>query len=102
MSSYNIDRGKKGWRNTASSVANELLLKPAINTRIRELLNEYHVNEETIDAETAFIMRQNNELASKLGAIKELNKVLGRYSKDNEQQKATINITYGWEESKKK
>lgn len=93
---YNIDKTKKGWRNTCSVMAQQNLLKPHINRRIRELLDKYHVNPEAIDNETAFLMRQNAELSSKLGAIKEFNRVLGRYEKDNEQQKTEINV-YNWE-----
>lgn len=98
---YNVDIEKKNWKYTASNIAYENLLRPYINERIRELLDQYHVNEQTIDNETAFIMRQNAELPSKLGAIKELNRILGRYEKDNEQQKDEINL-YSWSEYEKK
>lgn len=96
LASYNIDREKKHWRSTASNIANENLLKPYINERIRELLDEYHVNPESIDNETAFLMRQNADLSAKKGGIDIFNRVLGRYEKDNEQKKQEVNI-YNWD-----
>lgn len=95
LAAYDIDKTKKGWRSTASIIAYENLLKPYISERIRELLDEYHVNAETIDNETAFLMRQNADLASKKGAIEIFNKILGRYEKDNGQKKTEVNV-YGW------
>ena len=77
---YNIDKFKKGWRETASNIAGENLLKPHINVRIRELLDKFHLNDENVDCELSFVIQQRAELAAKNTAIREYNLIKGRHA----------------------
>ena len=92
VSAYNIDMSRKGWQSTAGAMANENLRKPKILTRVRELLNLAHMNDESVDTEVAFCLRQNEDLNVKMKAAEMYNKLGGRYQKDNEQKRANISI----------
>jgi len=81
LAAYNVDKTKPSWKNTASSIASENLLKPHILRRIREMLDQYHLNDETVDNELSFLMRQCEDLPSKKGAIEIYNKLKNRYEK---------------------
>ena len=83
IEAYDIDRSKQHWRSTASSIAGENLLKPALNRRIRELLTEYHLNDEAVDSEMAFVIQQNANLPAKNKAIEIYNKLGNRYEEHN-------------------
>lgn len=80
VESYDLDKTKKYWRQTASAIAYENLLKPHINERIRELLDKYALTDETVDNELAFLLQQSADLPSKKGAIDIYNKIKGRYA----------------------
>ena len=58
-----------------------LLRKAEINTRITELLRTFVATEEVADAELARVMMQNDELTSKVQAIKQFNELRGRVIK---------------------
>ena len=92
VAAFDIDMEKKNWQNTAASIAKEYLRKPHLLARVRELLNLAHMNDESVDAEVAFCLRQNEDLNVKMKAAEMYNKLGGRYQKDNEQKRANINI----------
>ncbi|MBP7118467.1 hypothetical protein KBA63_00105 [Candidatus Woesebacteria bacterium] len=92
VESYNVDKSKPNWRYTASNIAYENLLRPYINERIRELLDEFHLNDENVDMELATIIQQNAEISSKNKAIDTYNRLRGRYEKDNQQKAPVINV----------
>jgi phage terminase small subunit len=81
IQSYNVDQSNKGWRFTVSNIASENLKKPYVNERIRELLDKYHLNDESVDNELSFLLRQNESLPDKRGAIEIYNKLKNRYEK---------------------
>lgn len=92
LKAYDIDRTKKYWRHTASSIAWENLLKPHINRRVRELIDKYHLNDEAVDSELSFIIQQNADLPTKKGAIDVYNRLKGRYEEDNKQKQPIIQV----------
>lgn len=63
--------------NVCSVQANRLLRNNKILERCSELLNEW-MSENHVDAELAKVIRQNSELAPKVMAIREFNKLKGR------------------------
>jgi len=84
---YNIDQTKKGWRYTASAIAYENLLRPYINRRIRELLDELQLNDEFVDSEMAWVIQQRAELPAKNTAIREFNLIKGRHAAEKHEHK---------------
>lgn len=67
---------KKAY-NTCSVNGKGLLRKTKVQQRCTELLNEW-LGEANVDAELAKVVKQDNELAPKVMAIREFNKVKGR------------------------
>ncbi len=63
--------------NTCSVQGNRLLRNNKILERCSELLNDW-MTENHVDAELAKVVRQNGELAPKVMAIREFNKLKGR------------------------
>lgn len=68
-------------RNTAQAIANENLRKPRILERVREILDLTQLNDETVDSELNFLLKQNADLSNKRGAIDIYNKIKNRYEK---------------------
>lgn len=92
LEAYDIDRAKKGFKFTAGAIANENLKKPYILERIREILDLSELNDETVDTELNFLVKQSSDLHAKKGGIDIYNKIKGRYAKDNEQKQPQIMI----------
>lgn len=92
VEAYDIDLTKPNWRNTASKIAYENLLKPHINERVRELLDEYHMNDETVDLELSIVLRQNADFTNKTKAIDIYNKVTNRYKHHQESGSGTYEV----------
>lgn len=94
IAAFDIDdsRGRKAQESTASSMANEYLRKPEILKRVRELLDLIGMNDETVDAEVNFCLRQSEDLGAKLRAADMYNKMAGRYEKDNKQKQVSVII----------
>ncbi len=63
--------------NVCKVEGHRLLTYPNINEYINKLLNEMMTNE-TADAELAWVMKQRVDLAPKLGALREFNKLKNR------------------------
>ncbi|MBU1349284.1 terminase small subunit [Patescibacteria group bacterium] len=80
IEAYKIDKSKTGWYQTVRNMAHENLTKPYINTRIRELLDKHHLNDEEVDLESAHVIRQNAEYNAKNSAIREYNLIKGRHA----------------------
>lgn len=89
---YNIDVYKKGGYLTARVMANENLTKPNLLEYIRELLDDQGLNDEIVDAETSFLVKQSADKNAKAKGIEIYNKLKGRYEKDNEQKRVVIEI----------
>jgi hypothetical protein len=75
---YGIDLTTKGGNAVARQGAYQLLTNIDILKRIDELLELGPLNDTTIDKQLAFLVEQNAELGTKLGAIREYNKLKGR------------------------
>jgi hypothetical protein len=74
----NIDgKGAKKKYKTANVLAVRMLAKDSVRKRITELLNKFLKND-IVDGELAKVIMQDNELASKVGAIREYNRVKKR------------------------
>jgi hypothetical protein len=63
--------------NTCSANGSRLLRNDKVQERIRVLLNEL-LKDEIVDAELAKVIKQDGDLAPKVAAIKEFNKLRGR------------------------
>ena len=68
---------KKNTYKTVRKYASDLLTKPDITNRIRELLDIY-ISDEVVDKELGTVILQYGDLPSKVSAIREYNKVKGR------------------------
>lgn len=79
-------------RTVAATIAKENLRKPHILERVRELLDLTQLNDETVDSELNFLLKQKSDLHAKKGAIEIYNKLKGRYAKDNEQKRPEFKI----------
>lgn len=78
---YNIDLTKRGAVKVAGAAAARLLGNVSILDRTRELMKLEGFNDETVDKELLFLMKQDSELSTKLGAIREYNQLQNRIQK---------------------
>lgn len=96
LTAYDIDKTKKGWYLTARVIASENLTKPNLLEYIREIWDDKGLNDEIVDVETSFLVKQRADNGAKAKGIDIYNRQTGRYEKDNKQKQATVNImTYG-------
>lgn len=65
---------------SAKSSAWRLLQKPAICARINKYLEEMALNDQFVDKQLAFLISQHTDFKSKLGGIREYNKLKNRVS----------------------
>lgn len=75
---YDIDKRKPNWYKTACSAASQILTNIKVIKRINELLEEQGLNNEYVDKQLLFLIMQHSDFSSKLGAIKEYNKLKQR------------------------
>lgn len=75
---YDIDRTKPNWYDTACVCASQLLRKPKIYRRIEALLQQGGLIDIHVDKHLLFLITQQADFASKLGAIREYNKLKAR------------------------
>lgn len=93
---YKVDKSKPNWANTCSQIASENLRKPHILERVREILDLTALNDETVDSELNFLLKQSTDLSAKRGGIDIYNRLKGRYEKDNQQKAPVVSIVkYG-------
>lgn len=78
IEAYNIDLTRKGAYAGARASASRLLTNANILKRIDELLESGVLNDQFVDKQIAFLISQNAELHTKLGAIKEYNALKSR------------------------
>jgi len=96
IESYDIDKTKKGWYLTARVIASENLTKPNLLEYIREIWNDQGLNDEIVDVETSFLVKQRADNGAKAKGIDIYNRQTGRYEKDNQQKQPIVNVmTYG-------
>lgn len=94
---YDIDRGKPNWYKTACAAASRLLSNVKIIERISQILEEQGLNDTFVDKQLKFLITQYASFDSKLGAIKEYNKLKQRIVDKSEVEGNIIvkTINYG-------
>jgi hypothetical protein len=78
IAAYGLDPHNPSNYNTAKSAASALLTRPNILERIDSLLSERGFNDANADKQLLFLMQQNADFNSKLGALREYNKLKQR------------------------
>jgi hypothetical protein len=78
MEVYDIDTSKPNWYKSACAAASRLLSNVKVSKRINELLEEQGLNDSFVDKQLKFLLTQHADFKSKLGAIKEYNKLKQR------------------------
>jgi len=78
IEAYDIDLKKRGAYDTAKSQANRMLTKHYILDRIAELMEECGFTNVAVDKELSFLIKQDSDYKTKLGAIREFNKLKQR------------------------
>lgn len=85
---YEPDQSKPNWYETACSSASQLLRNIKVITRINAILEETGFNDAHIDKQLSFLISQHSDFNSKLGAIREYNKLKKRIDAAN----VTVNL----------
>lgn len=80
LEAYDPDQSKTNWYKTACAAASRLLTNVKVCDRINEILEESGFNDVAVDRQLAFLLTQHGDLKTKLGAIKEYNKLKARVS----------------------
>lgn len=75
---YDVDKTKPNWYDTACSAASRLLRNVKVIDKINKLLEEGGLNDQHVDKEILFLINQHADFGTKLGAIKEYNKLKQR------------------------
>jgi hypothetical protein len=75
---YEIDESKPNWYRSACSAASRLLSDVKVCQRINELLDDQGLNDQHVDKQLLFLVTQHADFGSKLGAIREYNKLKQR------------------------
>lgn len=91
---YKLDRSDFKQYNTAKSCAARLLTNDNILSYIDLLIEEMGLNDQNVDKELAFLIKQKADLNTKLGAISEYNKLKGRILKKLDVQVKTVAPDY--------
>lgn len=78
LAAYGLDSANFAHYNSAKTGACGLLVKPNVLRRIDSLLNERGFNDSNADKQLLFLMLQNADLSTKLGALREYNKLKQR------------------------
>lgn len=89
---YEPDRTKSNWYNNACVSASEILSNPKVYNRINELLSEYGLNDQNADKQLLFLIDQQSDFKSKLGAIREYNKLKNRIIERVKQETEIVTI----------
>jgi len=88
IEAYNVDTSIKGAYQSAKAAASENLTKLNLLDYINQLLELSGLNDEFVDKQTTFLITQNADFNTKLGAIREYNKLRQRIISKSEE---TIN-----------
>lgn len=78
IEAYDPKTTKPNWYKTAAAAASRMLKNVNILDRINELLDSEGFNDAHVDKQLLFLINQGAEFPSKLGAIKEYNKLKQR------------------------
>lgn len=75
---YEPPKNKQNWYAQACVSASEILSNPKVCKRINEILEETGFSDVHVDKQLSFLLTQHADLGTKLGAIKEYNKLKAR------------------------
>lgn len=89
IEAYDPETNRPNWYKSAQASASRLLSNVIVYNRINQILEESGFNDIAVDKQLAFLLTQHTDLKSKLGAIKEYNKLKSRIT---EKQEVTHNI----------
>lgn len=78
IEAYEPDQTKPNWYKAVCSSASRLLGNVKVMAKINEILEETGFNDGFVDKQLSFIIAQHADFSSKLGAIKEYNKLKQR------------------------
>lgn len=78
IEAYEPDQSKPNWYKSACSSASRLLTNVKVINRINAILEETGLNDAFIDKQLSFLITQHSDFTTKLGAIKEYNKLRQR------------------------
>lgn len=78
IEAYEPNMSKPNWYKTACASASQLLSNIKVCERINQILEESGFNDVAVDKQLAFLLTQHADFKSKLGAIKEYNKLKQR------------------------
>jgi len=81
IEAFDVNTNKPGQYNKARANASKLLAKSNILSYINKILEEMSLNEANADKQLAFLMSQQADFGSKLGAIREFNALKQRIQK---------------------
>ncbi len=84
IQAYDIDVTMKGAYASAKSSASQLLTSSNICKRIESLLTELGMNDMFVDKQLTFLISQHGDFGTKLGAIREYNKLKARITEKHE------------------
>lgn len=78
IEAYDPDLNDKNYYKTACAAASRLLTNVKVLNKINQLLEEQGLNDAFIDKQLKFLITQHADFSTKLGAIKEYNKLKSR------------------------
>jgi hypothetical protein len=78
IEAYDPDTSKPNWYKSACTSASRLLSNVKVCQKINQLLEEGGLNDHFVDKQLTFLITQHADFRSKLGAIKEYNKLKAR------------------------
>lgn len=81
VEAYDVDKSKPNWYKSAAASASRLLKKANVLLEINKLLEADGLNDPFVDKQLRFLITQNADLRTKLGAIGEYNKLKIRITK---------------------
>ena len=93
IEAYGIDIAKQGAYKGAISSAYNLLINTDILLYINDLLELSGLNDAFVDKQMSLLITQNADFGSKLGAIKEYNKLKARITEKIEHSGKVITVT---------
>lgn len=89
---YEPDQTKPNWYKSACVSASQLLSNIKVYNRINQLLSEYGLNDQNADKQLLFLIDQHADFKSKLGAIREYNKLKNRIIERVKQETEIVTI----------
>lgn len=75
---YEPDQSKPWWYKVACSSASRLLSNEKVFNRINDLLEEHWLNDQFVDKQLLYLIKQHADNSSKISAIREYNKLKQR------------------------